>query len=90
MHASSHYDSVAKRSWEVKAGDDKDLDFVLENGHEWVILDGEKLTKEDCEEISEWYNADQNTNNAATEIAILAHTSRACAKTPCIRKLMAT
>ena len=55
-----------------KASDsDTELKQVIELGHRYVILDGSKMSKDDCEIVSRWLNSDQDQNQASGSAQLL-------------------
>ena len=77
LHASKHHDQASGRSFELKPGEDPELDYVVEHGHEYIILD-ETVTNEEAELISDWYNSDQDQNNASTEASLMRLVQQSC------------
>ena len=44
---------------------DNELKQVIDLGHRYVVLDGAKMTKEDCDVVSKWLNSDQDQNQSS-------------------------
>eukprot|EP00973_Karenia_brevis_P074286 10321192-Karenia_brevis.AAC.1 len=65
-------------SFQLNPDDDPELDYVVKNGHDFIVLDGAKVTDEECRIVSEWKNADQNQNNASTEASLIRSIQLSC------------
>lgn len=78
LHEAKYVDPISGTSFVLEQGEDPDLDYVVDNGHEFVVLDGEQVTDEDCMLISDWYNADQDQNNSSTEASLINSIKLVC------------
>eukprot|EP00973_Karenia_brevis_P049988 6940082-Karenia_brevis.AAC.1 len=53
LHEAGHVDPISGTSFVLEKGKDENLDFVVANGHEYIVLDGSKVTEDECQLVSE-------------------------------------